>query len=350
MSNNRVDICASRIDAAVEIHILEPRYSVAVHLSRANDLDMHPGTGHELQGSLDLSFPSDRDATPRRDHRVIAEQVEGLTLVSGIHEKNDLVEHSHWIFSLSLLGRTDTYAAAKQDRDNHSAPKRFSEREQSAAEFVSSQPWATFRSGRQIGHELRAPGQRPDAKLTGQADRLRFVEEGLTIRDARETELNAVGALLLDAYAQYMPAPGAAIPAEARVAWEEYRKNIADVWSRAPLSSTIIAERDGKLLGSVNYYAPGQSDSVDNAWPDGWASVRLLGVSPAARGLGIGRALMDECLCRARADGATTLGLHTTMLMNVARAMYVRLGFTRVPEHDFHPVPDFTIEAYALKL
>ena len=172
----------------------------------------------------------------------------------------------------------------------------------------------------------------------------------LTIRDAREEDLDAVSGLLLDAYTQYMPAAGEAITAKERAGWEGYRQNIADVWSRAPISSTIIAERDGKLLGSVNYYAPGQADSVNDAWPEGWASVRVLGVSPQARGLGIGRALMEECLRRARADGATTMALHTTTLMNVARAMYLRLGFTRIPEYDFHPTPDFTVEAYELKL
>ena len=172
----------------------------------------------------------------------------------------------------------------------------------------------------------------------------------LSIRDAHEEDLDAVSALLLDAYAQYMRPPREALSAEERAGWEGYRQNIADVWSRAPISSTIVAERDGKLLGSVNYYAPGQVDSLDGAWPEGWASIRLLGVSPQARGLGVGRVLMAECLRRARADGATTMGLHTTTLMNVARAMYLRLGFTRVPEYDFHPAPDFTVEAYELNL
>ena len=174
--------------------------------------------------------------------------------------------------------------------------------------------------------------------------------DGLTIRDARTEDLDAVSALLVAAYAQYMPPSAEAMTAKERSGWEGYRQNIADVWSRAPISSTIVAERDGELLGSVNYYAPGQADSVDDAWPNGWASIRLLGVSPLARGLGVGRALMDECLRRARAEGATTMGLHTTKLMDVARAMYLRLGFTRVPEHDFHPTPDFTVEAYRLNL
>ena len=171
----------------------------------------------------------------------------------------------------------------------------------------------------------------------------------LTIRDAKEDDLDAVSALLVDAYAQYLPPPRE-LSADERAGWDGYRRNIADVWSRAPISSTIIAERDGKLLGSVNYYPPGQADSQDGAWPDGWASIRLLGVSPQARGLGIGRALMNECLRRARADGATTMGLHTTRLMDVARAMYLRLGFTRVPAYDFHPAPDFTVEAFQLVL
>jgi ribosomal protein S18 acetylase RimI-like enzyme len=171
----------------------------------------------------------------------------------------------------------------------------------------------------------------------------------LRIRDAKGQDLEGVSALLVDAYAQYLPPPGERT-AEERAGWDGYRRNIADVWSRAPISSTIIAERDGKLLGSVNYYAPGQADSVDDAWPDGWASIRLLGVSPQARGLGIGRALMSECLRRACADGATAMGLHTTKLMDVARAMYVRLGFRRVAAYDFHPAPDFTVEAYRLDL
>jgi ribosomal protein S18 acetylase RimI-like enzyme len=176
------------------------------------------------------------------------------------------------------------------------------------------------------------------------------MESGLTIRDAKVEDLEGVSALLVDAYAQFMRPPRDVLTAEERAAWDGYRRNIADVWSRAPISSTIVAERDAKLLGSVNYYAPGQADSLDGAWPDGWASIRLLGVLPQARGLGIGRALITECLRRARADGATTMGLHTTQLMDVARAMYLRLGFTRAPSYDFHPAPDFTVEAFRLDL
>ena len=36
--------------------------------------------------------------------------------------------------------------------------------------------------------------------------------------------------------------------------------------------------------------------------------------------------------------------------MNVARAMYERIGFVRVPELDFFPMPTFRVMAYRLPL
>jgi GNAT superfamily N-acetyltransferase len=78
--------------------------------------------------------------------------------------------------------------------------------------------------------------------------------------------------------------------------------------------------------------------------------IRLLAVAPAARGQGIGAALVRECLRRARQVGAKTITLHTTEIMSVAMQMYERLGFVRVPELDFHPVPEVTIKGYRYRL
>ena len=66
--------------------------------------------------------------------------------------------------------------------------------------------------------------------------------------------------------------------------------------------------------------------------------------------MGIGRLLMDECLRRSRLRAATTMGLHTTELMAVARGMYERMGFVRVPEYDFEPGPGIIVMAYRLDL
>lgn len=170
----------------------------------------------------------------------------------------------------------------------------------------------------------------------------------IVIRDARDDELDAISGLLLRSYAEYRPGPDAS-PAR-RAAFDEYFTNIGDVRSRLPFSTLMVAEREGSILGAVTFYPPSSSDPEDGELPPGWAGIRLLAVDPDARGQGIARLIMDAVLGRARSLGATALGLHTTELMTVARGMYERMGFTRVPDRDFYPTPDFCVTAYVLSL
>lgn len=101
-------------------------------------------------------------------------------------------------------------------------------------------------------------------------------------------------------------------------------------------------------MGAVTF-SPGisvypQAGGGDH-WPETHASLRLLAVSPEARGVGVASVLMAECSRRALALGRTHLGLHTTQLMQVAK----RMGFQRVPSQDLQYGP-MTIEAYELDL
>ena len=162
------------------------------------------------------------------------------------------------------------------------------------------------------------------------------------VRDARTVELDHVALLMRDAYQEYQ----ASFPAGL---WDGYVRDVMDVRSRLNFSELIVAELGGRVVGAVTFY-PDASQSEQEGWPPGWAGVRLLAVHPDARGLGIGRALMDECLRRSRERAALTLGLHTTEVMGVARGMYERMGFVRVPEFDFHPGPGVVVMAYRLDL
>ena len=131
--------------------------------------------------------------------------------------------------------------------------------------------------------------------------------------------------------------------------WLEYLEEIRDVRRRLGDSVLIVAEDDARIVGAVTYYPDG-SKEPNGAWPSGYAVLRLLAVLPAARGRGIGRLLTEECIHRARTARCAAVGLHTTMLMNVARAMYERMGFVRAPEFDFFPVPEFRVMGYRLAL
>jgi GNAT superfamily N-acetyltransferase len=162
----------------------------------------------------------------------------------------------------------------------------------------------------------------------------------LVIRNARIEELDQVALLLKEAYQQYEKH----MPPEI---FQSYLEDILDVRSRLPESELIVAELDGRLAGTVTLYLHSSESWV---WPAGWAGVRLLGVLPAFRNQGIGRALMDECIRRCKKVGIRILGLHTTEAMAVAKKMYERMGFTRVPEFDFHPRPGVVVMAFRLEI
>lgn len=164
----------------------------------------------------------------------------------------------------------------------------------------------------------------------------------VVVRDASTAELDAAAEAMLAAYAEYLPA-------DPTGPWQAYRNEIADVRGRQAVATLIVAVEDGAILGAVTYYSDG-SRETNAPWPRDWAAFRLLGVHPAARGRGIGRLLTTECIERARRAGCTAIGLHTTDFMAVARAMYERMGFVRLPAFDFRPVPQLHVKAYRLAL
>ena len=81
-----------------------------------------------------------------------------------------------------------------------------------------------------------------------------------------------------------------------------------------------IAERGGERLGCV--FLVKEPDQPDVA------RLRLLMLTPAARGLGLGRTLVEECVAFARAAGYREIVLWTHAVLTAARAIYAKVGFT----------------------
>jgi ribosomal protein S18 acetylase RimI-like enzyme len=156
-----------------------------------------------------------------------------------------------------------------------------------------------------------------------------------TIRGYIETDRAAVNKVALAAFAQY---------AGDYDDWPTFSAGIGRMADLAADGDLLVAERGGVVAGAVVHVGPGRPRSA--IYPDDWSVIRMLVVDPAARGGGIGRALVAATLERAQCAGAPAIGLHTSPIMTTALRLYTSIGFVR--EHDLPPIRGVPYARYRL--
>ena len=147
----------------------------------------------------------------------------------------------------------------------------------------------------------------------------------IQLRDYEDADAENLNRLAVSAFEQF------------RHLYEDWPAMLAGLSKTSALSASgeiIVAELQRKFAGAVAYFGPDSQKAAffDQRWP----IIRMLVVDPAFRGKGIGQALSDACIARARRDGAPIIALHTSPIMSVALPMYLKMGFAKA--HDAPPI------------
>lgn len=161
----------------------------------------------------------------------------------------------------------------------------------------------------------------------------------MRLRRARPDDHTAIGEITVAAYEEFTTA-----------AEVGYVDHLRDAASRDRDAELWVATDDesGEILGSVTLCP------ADSPWreigTDGEAEFRMLAVSPSAQRRGVGSALMDLVVRRAREDRATAIVLSSLAEMTAAHRIYGRRGFWRTPERDWSPAPGVDLIAFRKEL
>ncbi len=159
----------------------------------------------------------------------------------------------------------------------------------------------------------------------------------MVVRPARPHEVAEAGAVTETAYR----AAGFAV--------DGYVDAVRDAGPRADEAELLVAvDARGAVLGSVTF-CPAGSPWRELARDDE-AEFRMLAVRPDAQRLGVGRALTEACVDRARELGFRALVLSTPSAAPAPHRLYESIGFIRDPGRDWSPVPGVELFAYVLLL
>lgn len=112
------------------------------------------------------------------------------------------------------------------------------------------------------------------------------------------------------------------------VRWEKTLAELSDIHAR-PKGAMLLGYVDGKPAGCFMYHE----------MEPGIAELKRLFVSPAARGTGLGRALVEQSVALAKVDGYHTVRLDSVRFLTAAVALYEGTGFVEseptfeIPDH-----------------
>jgi len=117
--------------------------------------------------------------------------------------------------------------------------------------------------------------------------------------------------------------------------WQSLFNNLNNIETYTALlekADCIVCETADKAIVGMAFLVP--SGNATEIFEAEWCTIRFLTVDPEYGGKGLGSQLTERCIELAKSNNEQTIALHTSEMMNRARHIYERLGFTILKEID----------------
>lgn len=105
------------------------------------------------------------------------------------------------------------------------------------------------------------------------------------------------------------------------VYYDESTDHLYELFQQEPLSEYFVAESNGILLGGAGIYPT-------EGLPEATCELVKMYLSPAARGMGLGRSMIEKCMEAARVKGFEQIYLETMPELKKAVTVYEKFGFS----------------------
>ena len=160
----------------------------------------------------------------------------------------------------------------------------------------------------------------------------------LTVRRPTEAELDAVGRITVEAYRD-----------DGLIdAGDDYLTELADAARRHREAEVWVAGDGEEVRGSVTFCRPGTPFAA--LARDNEGEFRMLAVARAARRRGVAEALVARIVDPARELGHDEVVICSMPESSTAQRLNERLGYRRLPERDWSPVPGIELLGFMLPL
>ncbi len=139
--------------------------------------------------------------------------------------------------------------------------------------------------------------------------------EDITIRSIQPADNAAIAKIIRQSLEEF----GANRPGT--VYFDDSTDHLFELFESTPGSAYFIAEREGIILGGAGFFP---TDGL----PEGTCELVKMYLFASARGLGLGRHMINQCLQVAKESGYNAIYLETMPELKKAVTVYEKFGFS----------------------